>query len=835
MIDLRYDEADNLIAIAPEIGPSLTNTYNSLGYLESIEVLSENGASTGRAIEFGRDVHGRVTQELFPDGMTNTYAYNGLGWLTNEVNRSGHQVDYTYDPTGRLQSFTRYLESAGSNIPVRIAYDLDEQANVLRVFEPRGRYVESYQLDIQDRITAVTNIEGQVMSIDYSIEDFVSGITRFDGSKIENQYNEAGRKSAVSYIPAGETTASLTLSQDYYDDGMLKTISDGTGYITNNYDGLNRLTYARSVMPSYRSTAYYDYDSFGNVEYSQVWARDSDGWPYVYVTSDYIYDEIGQLKESNGTHYDYNSTNGLLASVSNTVFNCTYTYDLMDRIEFMTYRKASGDLIQSIGYQYNALGMITNKVMESGSQSTGIGYQYDSINRLVSESNFSSNFPPLTTAYTYDLAGNRISKTVNDLEVSYSTVGVGNRLEGWDVSAPTQQMYRRISGTSTEPVGTDLRWGQLWVSNTVTQVSTFPGISGKNFYTDRIPFVSGSQDIIAAIRDQAGNMGYATNTVNCSLVTNALVAYNAAGCTTNITHQGPDGYTNSLAFDWNEQYQLTNVLHSTSNVLHSTVSYSYDLLGRRASRTQNGTSEYYAYDGDHVVFDLDDSRRLKRFYGYGPGIDNILFMQKYSTSGSLLATYYYIKDHQNTVLAVTDSSGNIVESYEYDAWGRVLSVKDASGNELTSDFGLPTSGLGNRYTFQGREIDWSTGLYYFRARWYNPISGRWLSKDPIGISGGLNQYVFCGNNPVNFIDPKGTMVLIPYGLTGNSELDSWGNILDGMLLDWIGDILDDIGDNIQDIGEMNDWDWLDDFGDEVGDWADWFEEKSDEKYENIGP
>jgi len=61
----------------------------------------------------------------------------------------------------------------------------------------------------------------------------------------------------------------------------------------------------------------------------------------------------------------------------------------------------------------------------------------------------------------------------------------------------------------------------------------------------------------------------------------------------------------------------------------------------------------------------------------------------------------------------------------------------------------------NRYLFQGREYSFATGLYNFRARWYEPELGRWLSNDPIGISGGLNLYEFCGNNPVNYVDPWG--------------------------------------------------------------------------------
>ena len=116
------------------------------------------------------------------------------------------------------------------------------------------------------------------------------------------------------------------------------------------------------------------------------------------------------------------------------------------------------------------------------------------------------------------------------------------------------------------------------------------------------------------------------------------------------------------------------------------------------------------------------------------------------------------RDPNNHALA--DETGNIVESYEYDAWGNVLAVRDGSGNPLSE------SAIGNRFLFQGREYSWATGLYNFRARWYDPETGRWLSNDPIGISGGLNQYVFCANNPVNFIDPLG-LLTIQVGLTGN--------------------------------------------------------------------
>ena len=118
-------------------------------------------------------------------------------------------------------------------------------------------------------------------------------------------------------------------------------------------------------------------------------------------------------------------------------------------------------------------------------------------------------------------------------------------------------------------------------------------------------------------------------------------------------------------------------------------------------------------------------------------------------TGSSPVPYYYVTDHLGSVLAVVDANGNVVERYEYDAWGKVLSVTDADGNMLSR------SAIGNRILWQGREYSWTTGLYYFRNRWYDAQTGRWISKDPIGIQGGINLYEFCEGNGIGFIDPCG--------------------------------------------------------------------------------
>ena len=111
-----------------------------------------------------------------------------------------------------------------------------------------------------------------------------------------------------------------------------------------------------------------------------------------------------------------------------------------------------------------------------------------------------------------------------------------------------------------------------------------------------------------------------------------------------------------------------------------------------------------------------------------------------------------------------------------------VTVYDQSGTRINQ------SAIGNRYLFQCREYSYSTGLYNFRAHYYDPETGCWLSKDPIGISGGLNQYVFCGDNPVNFVDPL--------GLWNIWNPATWG-VANGIGYNWY--------DSINPLHESNPW------------------------------
>jgi RHS repeat-associated protein len=191
-----------------------------------------------------------------------------------------------------------------------------------------------------------------------------------------------------------------------------------------------------------------------------------------------------------------------------------------------------------------------------------------------------------------------------------------------------------------------------------------------------------------------------------------------------------------------------------ANRLTPVESYQYDAGGRRIATTSGTNVVRHVYAGMHVIADTDAAGNLLRSYTWGPGIDKLLSVTVYGPTAT--NTFNALTDHLGTVHALVTPGGTVVERYEYDAWGNVLGVYDGSGNPLS------TSALGNRYLFQGREYSWAThaawdgaGLYNFRARWYDPLTGRWLSNDPIGIGGGLNQYAFCSNNPVMFVDSTG--------------------------------------------------------------------------------
>jgi RHS repeat-associated protein len=170
-----------------------------------------------------------------------------------------------------------------------------------------------------------------------------------------------------------------------------------------------------------------------------------------------------------------------------------------------------------------------------------------------------------------------------------------------------------------------------------------------------------------------------------------------------------------------------------------TASYKYDALGRRIEKSVNGEITRYVYDGVRILEEYNGSNVFLTRYVYGPGIDDPLLMGRGFRQ-------YYMKDGLGSTMEFTGTSGELFQSYVYDSFGNIV---------------LQNGTIINPFTYTAREFDAESGLYYYRARYYDPTIGRFLTEDPIGFNGGINLYTYVGNNPTNFVDPLGLQEMFP--------------------------------------------------------------------------
>jgi len=191
----------------------------------------------------------------------------------------------------------------------------------------------------------------------------------------------------------------------------------------------------------------------------------------------------------------------------------------------------------------------------------------------------------------------------------------------------------------------------------------------------------------------------------------------------------------TTTYTWDFENRLTQVaLPGTGG----TVTYKYDPFGRRVQKsfTQGGntTTTNYLYDGSRLLEEVDQNGNVVARYSQGPGVDRPLAENRSGT------TSYYEADGLGSVTSLSTSSGTIANTYGYDSFGN-----------LTAS----TGSTPNPYRYTGREFDPETGSYYYRARYYETGSGRFVSEDPVRFQSGTNFYAYVVNNPLILSDPSG--------------------------------------------------------------------------------
>jgi len=189
--------------------------------------------------------------------------------------------------------------------------------------------------------------------------------------------------------------------------------------------------------------------------------------------------------------------------------------------------------------------------------------------------------------------------------------------------------------------------------------------------------------------------------------------------------------TNTTSYAWDFENRLSSVTLPGSG---GTVTFAYDPFGRRIKKVTSTTTSIFAYDGDNLVEETNSSGAVVARYEGTQNIDEPLAMLR---SG---ATSYYHADGLGSITSLSSSAGAIANTYTYDSFGK-----------LTAS----TGSLVNPFQYTARESDTETGLYYYRARYYDPSAGRFLGEDPWGFDAGPNFYRYVRNSPISFNDPFG--------------------------------------------------------------------------------
>lgn len=280
--------------------------------------------------------------------------------------------------------------------------------------------------------------------------------------------------------------------------------------------------------------------------------------------------------------------------------------------------------------------------------------------------------------------------------------------------------------------------------------------------TGASPWILGAA--VTPTYDKVGNptdLGAATTSGNRLTSFNGVtMTYDADGnMRTRVTATTTDTLT------WDEFGRLVSFKRVPQGQSAVVTTFSYDGLGRRVKKTSTSGTVEYLWDGDQIIAEVKGTgaSTVVRTYTYYPGVDQ---PRSVAAQGE---TYFTSAEPDGSVYGlIRKSDRTVVAQYKYTPWGEI----ESAGQALDTVSSLRWKGL---------PYDAETGLYYMRARYYDPVVRRFVGEDPAGLSGGLNLYTFAGNDPVNSSDPSGLKTardrgicsIYSYPCRGSDALEDW--------------------------------------------------------------
>jgi RHS repeat-associated protein len=673
-------------------------TFNSAGYW-----LTDKRAFGSAVEQDFTAVRGGTTP---PSACTgNTSANSPTNYLIAETDALGRLSCWTYDPAGSVLTVTK-LAGTADQITTTLAYGAFEQ--ITQITDPLS-HTTTIGRDSLGRPTSITDALSHIWTISTNTDGTTASITD----------------------PLSHSTAFG------YDHGDLVTMTDPLGRVITRYsdaagrgsrwtDPLANLWQStfdpvwgrhQTTDPNANTTTI-NFNNDGLVS-AVVDPRNTIGSPiqtqFTYDTKDRLTVRTDALSHAD-TITSYDGNDNVLTATDRNGRNVTYTYDALNRISTATY--ADGHVVSYTWDGGNRLTQIQDTV---SSVSNTITRAYDGLDRLMQEQVVQGGTTLGTVNYTYDASSRRATMTVSgQSQVTYTwdnadrltQVAQGSAIVGFTYDnanrRATLTLPNGIIATYTYDVASQLT--QLSYDNGTTNVGT---LTYNYDNAGRITSRAGTlfQSVLpAAVASTGYNAG------------NQLTQWGSASPTYdlngNLTSDGTNSYT------WDARNRLT--------ALTGIASFVYDGSGRRQSLTKSGVTLTSVYDGYDPVQEQSGGSVLANLLT-GLRIDERFTRTESSTTSTFLI------DALGSTVALTDSSAAVQTSYSYDPYG-VTSTSGSAGD--------------NPFQFTGRQND-GTGLYYYRARYYNPAWGRFVSQDPIGFGGGINLYIYARSAPTMNLDVFG--------------------------------------------------------------------------------
>lgn len=700
----------------------------------------------GRTTTISRNgIYPSVVQ--YPDGGIDSTAFtNGL--LTSQRLAGENRVNIRYGGWGQPDSV------GGTGWPsMRSSVGPGGRVDWTRI-GPADSLRMSYKYDSRGRDSVRTDSMGHVTRFTYDAvtgnpDSTISPGNRFTHltydayGRLSTQQsnNEPARQVAydsldravavydsVNAVPTLYTYDKLYLTRVQDAKGQVyKFERNAFGWITKRYDPADTLSRYDS----------YTYDSAGNV-HTQTNRRGQQ--------ISFAYDSLGRPIAKTGTnttsdYYEY-SADGLKMVARNSVSTDSVYFSTSGAVDKVV--TLIGGQRFEVGYRRNNI----NQVDSVGINGTGISFatrrfgwnretgELDTmtVNGIATRFVHNKDLLPVQTIWPSVTRTEQWTSIHRPSEQAFSVPQIDTaffRRYSYDSRSGMQDYIKREGGnfrTRERTYDWMRRMGGL--GNNVYAGSSCPQDANNGFVCP----VSLQSTVTY---DRVGNRADASDTLYA--VGNRVIRF--AGDSFSYDLDGNDTLKLNIAsglrksFEWSAEGRLTRVL---INGVEKT-RFEYNAQGQLVRRSTNGSVDrYYLWEGGQLLAELNASasQRVSE-YAYLPGVDQPFALVTGATS--IASVRYHLLDESGNVIGVTNGTSPLDQLTTYDDWG----VATTSGS------------TDNRLLFKGLLWEPDAGLYYMRARWYDPQLGRFLSEDPEGLTGAINQYTFAHNDPANLSDPSG--------------------------------------------------------------------------------